>query len=1147
MRKRVLHVGLFALFLPGLGFAQGRQTKVYYDDLFNLGSQALHQSKTRYFQILTTPAREDPDGELFRYWGPKLDDFFERVCDNLQLTNTEVYRYLLYPQFFAQLEELVLAGSLHPAYFDSILHLTIAVSEGRATPPAQPLVLAQPTTPPNKVRGPPATSTREQRWETRHVEFEGEKVLVWLPRDAVRSYQRCVLYRTLSDFLATPIGPPLPEGVLGFVPRHDPSLPIVIYASLGEYRLRRTAQHEIAHAVVENIAKYLRGLAPMRTRHAKRDTTTLQRAWRRSSGGFSAITHENYAEYLAFPHGQMEPALRAALVEMVAENELDGLAALSVGARTLASSYIEGPARLFFLAERFGRDLPKKLLVSYYSQTGGFLDRLEELTGQPVSTLERLYRRWLREELWQEHLSTDIADTLGTVMAHGLAGVRRDGELLVQLVRRGRQEIVLRTPQERGVRERHVVRDLDDGIERIPIFSTPDLHQGRVVTSVRSRNEESLFLWDRKRGGRIRRLGELGPVREVRDPRWSPDGSAIVFRVVERSGRNAIGYLDVESNEAHLVTPWHWAEIASPRFAEDPSLVVFTSTATPNYESDVFLLDLETGETRNLTSSPDIAEQEPLFVNGHLVYLSDEKGVPAPTEHLPGGGNRTLMTLPFPVSRMQLSDSTLTLVANSLRHSRQPASRAVWGFPLAKLGLDVSTPQPHPLIALHDDALPGVRMAAAPTADPEPEPAGMLSDLRHTSGYADVGLVVSPYKQKWRFMPLGLNLTSSSTRTNGATFMGFDTEFHDQSVMFAVGQSGEFDRFGLIQYANRASRIHWQVSGFYRSILRARFQADSTFSVNRTESEQGLLLSGQYHQSLVSRVGLALAVTRRTDTEGKILASESESTVLAAEAPVLEMQMPRLDPRAWRLALGGVPNVSLLTDRSATAMRQWAEADRAHAARAEREFLPTQEYVRPNAEVGLSFSRDTRVWSDARGPRAGSLWLVSVASGFNAPGMRTELNGAKQDSVQHRVTAGLNRVSFAALLVKHQRLGHLDLAFRGRALLNDGPQALIYGLGGMYSVSGYPTGFIRSERIAYANFEVRAQIWDYSRLRLPVYALTLPATDAFIFYDAGIAEGAPAIYSYGVGVRLRLGFLAYEWRHLIRNGLRNQNGLVLVW
>jgi len=62
-----------------------------------------------------------------------------------------------------------------------------------------------------------------------------------------------------------------------------------------------------------------------------------------------------------------------------------------------------------------------------------------------------------------------------------------------------------------------------------------------------------------------------------------------------------------------------------------------------------------------------------------------------------------------------------------------------------------------------------------------------------------------------------------------------------------------------------------------------------------------------------------------------------------------------------------------------------------------------------------------------------------------------------------------------------------------------------------------------------------------------LFGLVFPAGDGFVFYDSGIANGKSGIHSYGVGLRLRLGFLAYEWRHPSRSGLRNQNGISLTW
>jgi hypothetical protein len=596
--------------------------------------------------------------------------------------------------------------------------------------------------------------------------------------------------------------------------------------------------------------------------------------------------------------------------------------------------------------------------------------------------------------------------------------------------------------------------------------------------------------------------------------------------------------------------------------------VLFTSTATRQNTTDVFVVDLASGQIRNITSTPRVSEAEPMQINGRLVFISDATGVPFPVERDRDGNTRYLLTLPFPVARMQRSDSTLTLVATSVRHRRQPAGRAVWEFPLDRLELDADEPSASTMagdsearsalaatladtdatVARTDGAVvatdnlgPSLDLAAAP-----PE-RNMLADLRG-SDPDQAGLVVTPYKQKWQFMPLGVNFMSSSASTRGASFIGFDTEFHDQSVLFAVGQSGDFDRFGLVQYRNRAARTHWQLSGFHRSLLRSRFQIDSSDLVNRSESEQGLAFTAQYHKSLVTRLGLGLSLTRRTDSRGHLVAREEDTSLQQSEAPILKLQFEGLDPRSWRSAVGGVSDLSLLTRESPTALARWTDLQRqSTAGLVQAEFLPTSEYVRPNLGLATNFSRDTRVWSDFRGPRTGSLFLLSVATGFNAPGSQTLLNSTQGDSLTERVGAGLDRVSAAMLWVVHRRISVVDLALRTRLLANDGPQALVYGLGGLHSVAGFPRGFMRSERVAYANLEARLQLWDYARLRNPIYNFVLPAGDGFLFYDGGVAHGSSSIHSYGIGLRLRLGFLAYEWRRLFRAGLHNQNGITLTW
>ena len=131
-------------------------------------------------------------------------------------------------------------------------------------------------------------------------------------------------------------------------------------------------------------------------------------------------------------------------------------------------------------------------------------------------------------------------------------------------------------------------------------------------------------------------VDNMGEVREVRDPRWSPGGSSIVFRAVDRAGRNALGVYDADHDRASLLVPYRWAELSHPSFASD-SLVLFTSTATATGRNDVFALDVPSGEIRNLTQSPEVSESEPLLVQGRLIYLSDAAGVPRPVEHRADG------------------------------------------------------------------------------------------------------------------------------------------------------------------------------------------------------------------------------------------------------------------------------------------------------------------------------------------------------------------------------------------------------------------------------------------------------------------------------------------------------------------------------
>jgi hypothetical protein len=497
----------------------------------------------------------------------------------------------------------------------------------------------------------------------------------------------------------------------------------------------------------------------------------------------------------------------------------------------------------------------------------------------------------------------------------------------------------------------------------------------------------------------------------------------------------------------------------------------------------------------------------------------------------------------------------LIMVGNSLRHRRAPAGRALWGFPFDRIGFADS-------IAAPTLDMPHEVAAAAIGTDGDNNNANVASDRGTTwdgasepstpgkNGATEADgrtYAFTPYKQKWRFMPLGLNFSGSSSFSTASSLMGFDTEFHDQSFVLGAGRQGNFDRFGMIQYRNSASRTHWQLSTFYRSIVRSRFQADALVPVNRNEIEAGAMFSAQYHKSLITRIGFNISASRRTDTIGDILTQPTDIPLQTNQAPILALRFGGLSPRTWNHSIAGLSDLSLLAEDSPTALAQWQEAERKVSADIEPRFVPSAEYARSNITVGSSWSRDTRVWADYRGPRHGALLVFSLSAGFDAPGSNILLNSTQDDSLRQSVGAGLDRVTASWLFVAHRRASIIDFAWRVQGLINEGSQALTYGLGGLHSLSGISSGSIRSQRIAWTNAEARVPLWDYGHFSLRIPQLVLPAADAFAFYDAGISGGTSGLHSYGVGVRLKMGFLTYEWRRQLRDGLRNQSGLTLAW
>jgi Tol biopolymer transport system component len=119
------------------------------------------------------------------------------------------------------------------------------------------------------------------------------------------------------------------------------------------------------------------------------------------------------------------------------------------------------------------------------------------------------------------------------------------------------------------------------------------------------------------------------PEEAAGDPDYSPDGTQILYFTDEPQPRDL--YLkNVETGEVSALTSTENFEEYSPRWSPDGSQVVFIgSTGEENAEGDIWLLSIASGERVNLTNTPKFSEFHVEFSSDgkQLVYSRAADGV----------------------------------------------------------------------------------------------------------------------------------------------------------------------------------------------------------------------------------------------------------------------------------------------------------------------------------------------------------------------------------------------------------------------------------------------------------------------------------------------------------------------------------------
>lgn len=109
-------------------------------------------------------------------------------------------------------------------------------------------------------------------------------------------------------------------------------------------------------------------------------------------------------------------------------------------------------------------------------------------------------------------------------------------------------------------------------------------------------------------------------------PRFSPDGRSIIYTGYE-SGFPRVTLIDVATLQKRTIGGLDQNMSFAPRFSPDGRRVVYSAESAGN--TDIYMLDLDSGATTRLTSAPSI-ETAPSFSpdGSRIVFESDRSGAP---------------------------------------------------------------------------------------------------------------------------------------------------------------------------------------------------------------------------------------------------------------------------------------------------------------------------------------------------------------------------------------------------------------------------------------------------------------------------------------------------------------------------------------
>ncbi|MEW5993990.1 MAG: hypothetical protein AB1744_06300, partial [Candidatus Zixiibacteriota bacterium] len=148
---------------------------------------------------------------------------------------------------------------------------------------------------------------------------------------------------------------------------------------------------------------------------------------------------------------------------------------------------------------------------------------------------------------------------------------------------------------------------------------------GQIVFCSKSKESDLIYLYDLPQE-RVIQAYQLDNLAAARSPRYSPDGSRVVFSGARKDGFTDIYLLDLETGDFRSITDDHYYDI-DPVFSPDGGQIVFSSErgpGGPDGAKNLFVVDLDGDNLTQLTFG-SYRDLTPEWTE-HGIYFSSDRG-----------------------------------------------------------------------------------------------------------------------------------------------------------------------------------------------------------------------------------------------------------------------------------------------------------------------------------------------------------------------------------------------------------------------------------------------------------------------------------------------------------------------------------------